>query len=1307
MLKRTKFISKLLLGVLIFSILSTPEIVLPDSSSTINSKESSIQSENDEMDAEDSPIILQIKEGTNLTEIVSLFPEDIETKVFENTRTISVEPEAMEQVESVLSGSSAERNIEALYEDETAYLHKVPSDPYYASFQWNLRKIGMEEAWDYPLTNEDVVVAVIDTGVTAYNDMYGLLNGADFSTGVLREDTFPGQYSYDGGNHGTAVASVIASEHNQIAIAGINPKTKIMGVKVFPDGSDTTTMNVVSSGIRWATDHGADIINLSLGSANSTTTLREAVQYAADQGVAVIASTGNDGYLDSIRYPAAYESVIAVGSTDEYDEVSYFSNQGSQIDLVAPGQGIVLPDIRQPDSYRSFSGTSFSAPMVSGVASMLLDAYPEFSPLTLREILKESSRDLGISGWDAASGHGIIDASNAMEVARKSRYIDWNDSIMNAERIYANETYERYIMPEGDLDYYVFTLLEPYALEISLKSSMGLDLTAAVYDQSGNVMAKAAASGDGSDKIMEGFLEAGTYHIEIQDAHGRESLDFYEILIWADDSVSPSTTIENIYDEVIPYDGLSRYDTTITAEDSSSYTWDVVKDGRPMGNISYLTEEGNYEVLTADILGNKTRDRFVIDRDGMLRVAYHTGTDEVLSDQEIPYETRLELPELTREHYRLIGWYTDSAFEEAFISGSEVRRNLELYAKWERTGFVSVELISAPHKTSYFTGEPLDLTGLALRGYFEDGQWESIDQELIEVTGYNSEKPVSDQVVTVKVDGHFVTFKVEIKEVQLESIRILSNPMKTEYVVGQSLELEGLSVSGFYSNGEERQLKIDIGNISGFSSKLPQVKQVVTVTVEGRSDDFMVNIVERALISVKLASPPDTLQYIVGQNLRLEGISITGTYNDGQEEDLSLSELQVSGFDSSLPVERQVIAVTIQGKTVTFLVEIIEKVLDSVLLRALPKKLVYEVGESLELSGIELTGVYNDGEEKILDVQMDHIVGFDSSTPMKDQTVMIRFGSFTASFLVDIVSKPSLDVLAGIHRFSTATAVSQASYSTSETAILVQAFNFPDALSAGPLAYALKAPILLTGTESLNMDTEEELRRLGVKKVIILGGAAAVSVQVENILRKDYQVERIAGATRFGTAVETARYLKPFGRNENTVVLASGFSYADALSMGSYASRNALPILLTGEDALTDETLEYLRMENVKHVIVVGGTSVIDEELVKDLQLRGLSVERVSGVDRFSTSVAIGETFFGGSKETVVVNGMDYADALTAAPFAAERNASILLVQENRIRDGVISYLSESDIRRIFVIGGEKVVGLDVRKQLLGLMENR
>lgn len=325
-----------------------------------------------------------------------------------------------------------------------AYAFWRPDDPYY-SLQWHLDNaeyggIQMEEAWEIETGSASIVVAVVDTGV-AYEDYsqwrrrYYLapdLAGTVFVPGYdfVENDTHPN----DDHSHGTHVTGTIAqSTNNAVGAAGIAFSTAIMPVKVLDRYGSGSYANV-AKGIEWATDHGADVINLSLGGRSPSSTLEAAVKYAYDHGVTVIAAAGNDG-SPQVSYPAAYDDyVIAVGAT-RYDETkAYYSNYGASLDLVAPGGDTrvdqngdgygdgVLQNTFNPSTkntgdfgYYFFQGTSMATPHVSGVAALLLAHGDAATPDQVRAALEGTAKDLGADGWDGTYGWGLVSAYAALQ----------------------------------------------------------------------------------------------------------------------------------------------------------------------------------------------------------------------------------------------------------------------------------------------------------------------------------------------------------------------------------------------------------------------------------------------------------------------------------------------------------------------------------------------------------------------------------------------------------------------------------------------------------------------------------------------------------------------------------------------------------------------------------------------------------------------------------------------------------------------------------------------------------------------------
>jgi subtilisin family serine protease len=298
--------------------------------------------------------------------------------------------------------------------------HGAPNDPYW-SYQWHMQALKVPVAWQ-TTKGEGVVVAVIDTGVSEGQDGYfKLLQGKDFVDGDNRPD--------DENGHGSHVAGTIGQKSdNGVGVAGVAPKVSILPVRVLnADGGGDT--NDVAEGIIWAVDHGANIINMSLGGPTNAEVIADAVAYAYEKGVTVVCATGNDGYSDFVSYPAALPTPIAVGAVDANNTVTFYSNQGREIDLVGPGgdtgvdingdgmQDGVVQETRMDGqwSYFFLQGTSMATPHVAGVAA-LVHANGVTDPDAIYRVLTRSATDLGARGWDTTYGYGMVNPVAALEM---------------------------------------------------------------------------------------------------------------------------------------------------------------------------------------------------------------------------------------------------------------------------------------------------------------------------------------------------------------------------------------------------------------------------------------------------------------------------------------------------------------------------------------------------------------------------------------------------------------------------------------------------------------------------------------------------------------------------------------------------------------------------------------------------------------------------------------------------------------------------------------------------------------------------
>ena len=305
-----------------------------------------------------------------------------------------------------------------------AYACWVPNDPYYSPYQWHMTRIGMEDAW--PLeTGSGIVVAVNDTGIKQSLEDLAQTNftaGYDF----INNDSDP----TDDEGHGSHVCGTVAqSTNNGIGVTGVAYNCTIMPVKVL-NASGSGSYDQISDGIYWATDNGADIINMSLSGPSDLTVLRNAINYAWNNGVVVVCAAGNSG-SSAPEYPAAYTNSISVSATNYLDQLADYSNYGSTIDICAPGgdgndnngdgymDGVLQNTFdTSGDGYFFYYGTSMASPHVAGVAALVKAADPTLTNAEIRSILETTAEDLGASGWDQYFGYGIVDAYAAVQEAQ-------------------------------------------------------------------------------------------------------------------------------------------------------------------------------------------------------------------------------------------------------------------------------------------------------------------------------------------------------------------------------------------------------------------------------------------------------------------------------------------------------------------------------------------------------------------------------------------------------------------------------------------------------------------------------------------------------------------------------------------------------------------------------------------------------------------------------------------------------------------------------------------------------------------------
>ena len=278
--------------------------------------------------------------------------------------------------------------------------------------------------------------------------------------------------------------------------------------------------------------------------------------------------------------------------------------------------------------------------------------------------------------------------------------------------------------------------------------------------------------------------------------------------------------------------------------------------------------------------------------------------------------------------------------------------------------------------------------------------------------------------------------------------------------------------------------------------------------------------------------------------------------------------------------------------------------------------------------------------------------------------------------------------VAGADRINTAVEVSKKYYKSAETVIIANSEKFADSLSASALSKALKAPILLVQKDQLDSVVAQEIKRLGAKNVVVIGGEQSVD-EAKNSLSK-YNVQTIAGSDRYETSAKIAQeIIKRTGTTQ--AVIASGETFADALTVAPLANKNNMPILLVQPNNIPKATQEVLKQ--IKTAIIVGGEKTISKEVANKLP----NPTRIAGANRYETAKKIYEYGFKDRSEVNIANGTNFADSLVIGSI----DCPILLAESNEVPESTKQAIKDSKFEKVNVFGGENSIDESVVKELI------
>lgn len=292
-------------------------------------------------------------------------------------------------IDSLINVLKSNPSIEYVEKIRKRTVISTPNDTQVGS-QWHLTKINAFTAWDIVVPSGQAIVAVVDNAIQTNHVDLAANMVAGYDVADLDNDPSPPSTSFDHGTHVAGIVSAITNNSAGIAAAA-NNRVKIMPIKATPNAGDSRSIYNGYEGIQWAIEHGASIISLSWGGSGYSQAEQDVITSAYTNGIIVIAAAGNAN-SEVLNYPAAYNHVISVASTDSDDKKSSFSSYGETVDISAPGRGILstIPF----DLYASFNGTSMATPLVASVCGYLKSAYPSLTPDAIESLLKNTADNI-------------------------------------------------------------------------------------------------------------------------------------------------------------------------------------------------------------------------------------------------------------------------------------------------------------------------------------------------------------------------------------------------------------------------------------------------------------------------------------------------------------------------------------------------------------------------------------------------------------------------------------------------------------------------------------------------------------------------------------------------------------------------------------------------------------------------------------------------------------------------------------------------------------------------------------------------
>lgn len=318
--------------------------------------------------------------------------------------------------------SNKDKHIEQIYENKK---HKLVSAQ---TNDWGFTTIGVPKTFTSGFRGNGINVAVIDSGVSSSHPDLTRSDGKSVvTTGTSFVSEFGDSSFADYNGHGTHVTGIIAAQDNTIGKVGISPNVNILAVKVLNSEGDGYLSDVLS-GMEWAVNHGAKVINMSLGFDQDEPSLKAMSDAVVNAGVSLVVAAGNESDYgqdltkNNVLYPAKYDASIAVGATNSSNTRAYFSSVGKEVEVSAPGEDVTSTYLL--GTYKKMSGTSMATPYVSGLMALYRQAFPTATAAQIRQLLIANTLDLGKKGRDVEFGYGLVQSFTKQNLTQKITFFE-------------------------------------------------------------------------------------------------------------------------------------------------------------------------------------------------------------------------------------------------------------------------------------------------------------------------------------------------------------------------------------------------------------------------------------------------------------------------------------------------------------------------------------------------------------------------------------------------------------------------------------------------------------------------------------------------------------------------------------------------------------------------------------------------------------------------------------------------------------------------------------------------------------------